>query len=308
VAMVLLFLAYLISRRALRRNGAGAYAVMALILLEAWWNVPRGYDAGYIFLKLVPLFIGLLAVISLLVGRRGAALLLVLVFVISFLGIDLRSPRGLAPRTDPYVAAPYLRTLQRLGPQPFEYRVMGGYGVLMPNYAGAEGLFDLRYINALAPQNFIEFRRRSLQRPIPGEESAGTALWFTGISMRIIRTLDGRGRPRYEVAERGIEKDILEGLPYYSLMGVRYLLMPPWFSADDAFAARFDLIHEGDVKIYENRAALPRAFVTRHYGAGAAGALTLETGVLGKGGDGSFRKAAIEKYGANSVEREPIPC
>ena len=296
-AAVILIASFLTAFYSFRRGDAPLLAgIIPLAALELWWDMPRGYGAGWLYLKSIPFALGLLGVIMFSRKRPGAFYALTFVSLASFLLIDLKSPQGLPKRFDPFTEPPYVKFLKD---KPGEFRVAGGYGVLVPNYAGAAGLKDLRYINALVDPGFLEFRRAHLQGVVPLEELGGSALWFTGMPQRITVNYDATAGVYYKFTERGFEKDLIEKLPYYSMMGVRFILLPSWVDIkEEKWAGRLQLIYDKEIRVYENPEALPRAFVVFGEGVDLPGPEILQSRLVRKTG---IREASIKEYLANSV-------
>ncbi|MCR4288311.1 MAG: YfhO family protein [Deltaproteobacteria bacterium] len=271
------------------RTGKGVHALIPLAALELWWDVPRGYGEGFLLLKFVLFAIGLIVVFLAVTEKKGAAIAAAVMFLAAFLYLDSSSPYGLAKRHAPFNEPPYVSFLKA---NKDEFRVMGGSGVLFPNYAGSAGLKDLRYIYALAPGNLIQFRYKNLETPVQNAEMAASALWFTGMPEHITENFTQEKGLSYGFSYKGIEEDIAEKLPYYSFMGVRFMLMPSSFANKEQalLKAGLKLVYDKEIRIYENLSAFPRAFVT--YPADAkAGSIIAE-------------KALIREYRANSVAIE----
>jgi len=163
--------------------------------------------------------------------------------------LDTRSPRGFLDRYDPFTPPPYIEALKGAGGHG---RVMGGHGVLFPNYASAVRIEDIRYINSLSPAPLHEFKNRYLET----EDVYYHSLWFTGSRSR------GVG---------AIEESIIRNLKYYSFLGVKYIILP----SEIDFNQTAELIYpdwderpffplsysDKSVSIYLNEYATPRAFV-----------------------------------------------
>lgn len=268
------------------RTGKGLNALIPLAALELWWDVPRGYGEGFLLLKFVPFAIGLIVVFFVVTGGKRGSIAAGVMFLAAFLYIDSSSPYGLAKRRDTFNEPPYVSFLKA---NKDEFRVMGGGGVLFPNYAGSAGLKDLRYIYALAPGNLVGFRYKNLETPVQNAEMAASALWFTGMPEHITENYDKEKGVYYGISYKGVEEDIAEKLPYYSFMGVRFILMPSSFAfkEQDLLKTGLKLVYDKEIRIYENPSAFPRAFVT--YPAEAkAGSIIAE-------------KALIKEYRANRV-------
>ncbi|TAN63659.1 hypothetical protein EPN18_01740 [bacterium] len=298
------------------KKGIGIYGLIALGMVELWWNVPRGYAYDWIYYKLALAVIGLTAAFLFLIkkekARCFAAGVMSVIFLAAFLKMDAMSPNGFPERFNPFKnEPPYISFLKgREG----SYRVMGGYGILMPNYAGSVGLYDLRYINALVSKEYKDFRNNSLLvDDIANVEREGSALWFTGMPQWITLNHDEKIGRHYKMANKGVEKDITARLPDYSLMGVRYILMPPEVDLNKGSRYNLPLIYDKEVRVYENPYAFPRAFVadleaeaiTRIEKADPAAAnITLDKALFNvgaRGGRDGIKEAVIKEYGANKA-------
>ena len=245
------------------RKGRALEALIPLALIELWWAIPRGYDSGWSYLKCVPLVLGFYIAVQFYKGRRKNAALTVLLLFASVLLIDHYSPKGLPDRYDTFAPAPYVEFLKEQAP---EERVAAGHGILYPNFASALGINDIRYADSLATDTFREYRERYLQ-PVYARDKGPSSHWFTG-------------RPEVRVGSKeqpilyghGIEQDIIEQLPYYSLLSMRYIILPSTIDMNrvaqltkrtSKAPLEFERVYsDSDVSIYENSAALPRAYVT----------------------------------------------
>ena len=219
-------------------NRKAAWGMGALAVLELWFYIPKGYNLPWQYLTLIPLFLGLPLVFALVRGKGRWAVLFALIPVLSFCIIDATAPKGLPQRYDPFTEAPYVRFLRETAGY---YRIAGGEGVLMPNYASALGVYDVRAINALSVDSYQHYVENSL---LPGPHTVPIdRLWFTGI-------------PDYLKPEKlSFYQEIQERAPFYSFLGVKYILAPSRVSID------MPLVYDGEVKVYENPSVLPRAFL-----------------------------------------------
>ncbi|MEK7678555.1 MAG: YfhO family protein, partial [Deltaproteobacteria bacterium] len=127
----------------------------------------------------------------------------------------------------------------------------------------------------------------NLETPVQNAEMAASALWFTGMPEHITENYAQEKGLSYGFSYKGIEEDIAEKLPYYSFMGVRFILMPSSFAFKEQalLKAGLKLVYDKEIRIYENLSSFPRAFVTYPTGA--------------KAGSMSAEKALIKEYGAN---------
>jgi hypothetical protein len=230
------------------RKKTGNYGIIALCALELWWAVPRGYDPMWLILKWVPFSIGLLMSFLFLKEKLYRAFFGGLFFLVSFLFLDVTSPHGFPEKSDPFRPAPSAPYVDFLKNRPGMYRSVGAYGVLFPNFASS--------VNSLTPKTYHDYRTRYLHMDIIDEEPV-SSLWFTGRPERCmaVRRRDNPGHI-CETFLRSVEEDIGERLPGYSLLGVKYIILP---KAHDM--SGFPLIYDKEVRIYENPFALDRAFV-----------------------------------------------
>lgn len=259
----IVFCFYICQRHIMSRSPL--WPAVLVILIELWWAVPRGYGHSWLVYKWVPFAAGIIAVIFVMAGMRGPAFAGAAVFIISALVIDGLSLQGLPPRQDPFREAPYISFIKsRAG----HGRVMGGYGVLFPNLAGAAGLADVRYVNSLVPLQYHSFRS-SLLHAEPYDEWPLIALWFTGSpeSARAVGNSAGsapagskRG-PRYALSIRPVEADIEKRLKNYSLLGVKYFIMPEGSDYMKTLGNGLHLIYDKEAMVYENANALGRAYM-----------------------------------------------
>lgn len=293
-----------------KREG-GLIAMVPLALIEAWWAIPRGYDYNSLLLKLIPLMAGLMATLFFYKGRSRATAVSIAVFLAAFIYVDLSASKGFPERRDPFKYPPYVGFIKDRGDNG---RVLGGYGVLFPNYASASGIQDIRYINSLQVDTFQHFRAEHLSGAQDVDSSP--SLWFTG-------------RPEYRsiggvFKRRPIEDDLFRHLPYYSFMGVRYIILPKGRELSPpsgAGAHPFNRVYDREVRIYENPEALGRAFISRRVvqtggykeaqaliaskgfanGVVAAVEKTAPSWFPGEATGHSAGKVEITDYGANTV-------
>jgi hypothetical protein len=276
------------------RRGLSLVSLIPLGILELWWAVPRGYGFEWLFLKAIPLVIGGYTISLFLRKHRSMAIAGTFLFFLAFMLLDMNSPRGMPERHDPFREAPYVRYLKKSGG---DGRVLAGYGVLFPNFASAVGLTDIRYINSLAINSFQDFRNTRLHtfHPTEGESSS---LWFTG-RPEVFTDIGENDK----LLKRGIEKDFIGRLENYSLLGVKYLILPKGVDMNKAAAlkSRFDgleprefpLVYDREVRIYENTEALPRAYMA--FDVGQSGGYMEAQAALDNPGFEPGRSVVIEK-------------
>lgn len=229
-------------------------ALVGLAGLELWYLLPRGYGSDERTLMLAPLALGGIAVALIAWSRpRTAVPFVVLAFVLG-LGIDATALHRLPARANPLEQSDYPALVSRAD---FAVRISGVDGFLMPNFASAAGLYDVHYITALEPESFHQFRSRFLQQE-PVFDEASSSLWFTGLpDQDVLVGNEGVRRSRAAL------EDIAAKLPYYSLLGVRYLVGPPGLRPP-AGSDLHPSSQDSNFTLLENPSALPRAFVVHH--------------------------------------------
>jgi len=232
---------------------SGLYALIALALNELWFVIPKGYPPEFLYFKLIPFFIGLIVVWQCGKQRWKKALIGTSIVAFAYGGIDYIAPHGLPDQADPFSPPPYVDFLQE---QEGQFRVAGAGGVLMPNFASAVGLYDVRYVSSLSIATYQHFVNHFLRRePLPFYH----ALWFTGLSR------DSNALVPIDVNKftQEAEKDIRAQLKFYSVLGVKYFIMPSssHLQIKEGGASNFRLVYDQEVKIYENIKVLPRTFV-----------------------------------------------
>ncbi|HLF44422.1 MAG TPA: YfhO family protein, partial [Acidimicrobiia bacterium] len=145
----------------------------------------------------VGLVIVVLAV--LLRGWRPAAWVAALVVVVELLVL---APFGIyGDRRDPFASNPLVETLDQLMDDEPEARIFGFDAVMFPNVAGAYGLQDVRYLDALNVERYVEYVRTFLS-------PSGRREWFVG--------------GPYASVEQAFASYLDN--PMFDLLGVRWLL------------------------------------------------------------------------------------
>jgi len=141
----------------------------------------------------------------------------------------LFAPGAYAPRADPFRPPPWLATLRSgLAANPLS-RVFGFDKKLYPNTAGALGIQDVRVLDGLDVQRYATFIDAFVTR------------------------FDGR-----LTGDDATPGDI-EANPMFDLLGARFVLAGTTPVSEGN--GQFRSVEHGDVSIFENTHALPRAFV-----------------------------------------------
>lgn len=286
-------------------GSALAVALLALLLIERWFPIPRGYDPVFLAARLVPVALGLAAAALVVLGRRMGAGGLAILAVAGALVLDPMAPAGLPDRVDPAAAPPVVQFLrERAGHD----RLMGDRSVLAPNYASVFGLYDVRHVDALAVEWFHHYVTTALETQ---PRRWWHTLWFIGDP-------DRQAAPSAPVpGVSPLEEDLRARLRGYSLAGVRYIVAPRLMDLNRAAATeadRFPLVYDREVLVYENRSAFPRAFAVSRWESASGGAAALartltaefdprreavvEGRVSGSGHDGTVK---IAEYGATHL-------
>ena len=194
-------------------------ALILLAIVELWFLIPRGYDAPFLALKLIPLAVGIMAAISLARGRTALTAAMASLAVFSIVSLDFMSPKGFPDRQDPFISKPYVEFIKE---DPGLYRVMGTNGALMPNFAGAVGLPDVRFVNSMVARPYNDFSKHLTGYPLSQVDSG--SLQFTGLSQVVpeLSTLPDV----YKWATFPMREAFIHQLPFYSLLSVKYLVTP----------------------------------------------------------------------------------
>lgn len=253
------------------KNKSSLYALLALALLELWVWLPRGYALGSMRFKSGLFIFGLFVILAVWKNKWAWAKIGGFLFLLLFLFLDIAAPDGLPQRSDPFTAPPFVNYLKNQGGY---WRVMGDTTTLMPNWASAFGLMDVRYVNETGTINWYRYYRRySLDDTLLDWSTLSP--WFTGRKFYYPEVKDFTERTDLcpvltfsefmETKERDFVEDKIRSLlPFYSLLGVRYILT----SAPDInknirqeSPLYFPPVYNGEVNIFENQAALKRAFI-----------------------------------------------
>lgn len=234
---VLFTVAFLITNYRHKKNLL--LSIIFLSILELWFCIPKGMDFNWRTLELIPFIIGIFSVFTLINEKWVLSVIGIIIAVIFAIFIDIRSPHGFPKRCNVFVEKPYIKFLQY---QKGYYRIVGAEGILIPNFAGAFGIFDVRYIDALSPASYQNYADNYLLK-FPNVSDTDR-LWFTGIP-------DGK-----RGMEASIYRSIVDNLVFYSFLGVKYILTP------SSASLNLPLAYNREIKIYENPFCLPRIFIT----------------------------------------------
>jgi Bacterial membrane protein YfhO len=151
-------------------------------------------------------------------------------------------------RYDPFTEPPYVRFLHR---DTSEYRVLGLNFVLHPNSFMAVGLEDVRGLTATTVKRYWTYVSTFVHsQPRPR---------FTRASISDVAGSSSAGRP-------------LAGNAMLDLLNVKYVLTPTDLPIDltqrlpdgTPLSDQFRQVYTGEVNIYQNLDAFPRAFVVHH--------------------------------------------
>jgi hypothetical protein len=214
------------------------YAIVALGIVELWFFIPRGYDAYYLYWKLVPFVAALIGVFALARNRRYWAVSAFFCMVATYTWIDIKASHGLPERCNPFNQPPYVDFIKK--DNDFG-RIMALGGTLMPNFASVFQLHDIRYVNALSVEDYHRHRGH-LFSPNSRSPQASSSLWFTGIE-----------ESDSELAA------LRDNLPHCWLLGVKYILTP-----DSTNLNSLPVVYQGEVNIYKMPFFVPRVFVAHH--------------------------------------------
>jgi len=234
---ILSTLCFLFSKYKGNRTKNFILSILLLLIFELWFYIPQGMDFFWRTLKLIPFLFGILSIWALMKEKKFWKFLGIIAIIANIL-IDVSSPRGMPDRHNLFLKQPYIKFLEE---QKGYYRVIGGDGILIPNFASAFGIFDIRYIDSMSPlvyQNYVD--NHLLKAP---HNFITDRLWFTGLP-----DVNKNFTP-------SIYEEIEINLPFYSFLGVKYILSPKKINSD------FPLIYDKEIKIYENPFCLPRIFI-----------------------------------------------
>ena len=219
-------------------------AVSAAILVRLNEAVIPRFSRAHVEATVGPSVVAAVLVCALLLVRRlpasarGAALCLAV-----FVELFALAPHGVfATRYDPLAEPPFVRALQDRQQREGPFRVFATGGLLFPNFATAFHLDDIRMLDALYPTRYFEYVRAFLADDVTDRYTGG---------------LGSTEKPTRIASNKWLD-----------LANVRFVIVPPgedpgggralWRGMD---ARQYVLVYHGEVDIYENRRAMPRAFV-----------------------------------------------
>jgi hypothetical protein len=327
LVLLLCSLLFLFKARDAGNRYSLAAAVAALTILELWWAVPRGWGADWLVVKWIPAALGMIAVVLFFVRYFKSAAVLTLLFTALFLYFDSASTRGLPERQDPFVPAPYVEFIKKNAPYA---RTLGAYGTLFPNFASALKLYDVHYVNSLVSSEYHDFKDYLYAERF--KEGPNSELWFTGRPERSVEREAATGPGAiYNKVSRPVENDIAFRLKSYSLLGVKYFVLPSDESLTKGGFSRFvneeggplfPLVYDKEVRIHENPYALDRAYVvhstvvaggyeeaqkivaSRSFDIRETAVVEAELDFLPAVAESAFAAARITEYGMNFVKVE----
>ena len=259
-ACIVLFVGALISDR-VSRDRSLAPALLCLIVIEMTWYIPRGMPYSQqmiqsawmmIAISLLCMLVSLRTTLALRIPRlklpccgalriRAPVLAIFLVAVlIGQVAVSDTSPYGFPHRYDPFREAPYITFLrQNVG----SYRVYSIEYTLVSSYAGIYGIQTLGIVSAFNVDTFGAFARSYLD-----SQKLGTILdsefmrpWPSGLGNDVV--------------------ELQKNKRFYDLMGVRYIVA----RSNLTEILSLPLVYSGEVMIYENPDAYPRAFLATRY-------------------------------------------
>lgn len=217
------------------------YGYILLSLFELMFYIPKGMGFPYTAYKFIPFILGVIAVVLLTKRKWSLALAGIILAVVLSTCINVLSPYGFPERHDIFKKPNYVKFLE----EKKDYgRIVADGGMLMPNFASAYSLYDIRYINSLSPllyQNYVD--NHLLKEP---HAWITDRLWFTGIA------------DLHKKKRRSIYQEINENLLYYSYLGVKYII------GNRSLQSNFPLAYNKEVKIYENPYAFERAYLAKN--------------------------------------------
>lgn len=234
--------------RGLRARAVGAavltLAAYAAIMVRLNESLLPRFSHAHLLATVVPAAAIAVLLCALLLARRlpaparGAALCLAV-----FAELFVLAPHGIFPtRYDPLVKPPFVQYLldRQQGEGPF--RVFATGGLLYPNFATAFHIDDIRMLDALYPERYLEYVQAFLAENVTDRYTGGYG------------STEAQSRIAWN--------------KWLDLANVRFVIVPSGHNPREGQTERrepgprqYVPVYRGEVDIYENRRALPRAFV-----------------------------------------------
>jgi len=277
-SLLILALAIYLTHSFLKNQNKGAlYGLFGLALLELWLWVPRGYDFSSMRFKFGLFIFGLIFILPVLIKRKWPLVSIgSSIFFLLYILLDVIAPYGLPQRYNTFTEPPYIRYLKE---QSGYWRVMGDTSALMPNWASAFEISDLRHVVETGTISWYHYYRKNNLDNIHGYFGV-LSHWFTGGNYEDKKTESDLKHieinkdlcPSLTISkflnfgkQDHVENKLRTFLPFYSLLGVRYILtsapdINENIEKDNSFY--FPQIYKGEVNIFENRSVFPRVFIT----------------------------------------------
>ena len=169
-------------------------------------------------------------------SRLGKNVFPLIVILIALFELFLYTPnpgprKGRNERYDIFTEAPYVRYLRAHADG---QRTVGMDGLLYPDFGTVYGLRDIRVLDGLTDRSYMELIASSFPLPDPPDR-------FTG--------------------DEGISLSDPSTRRILNLLCVRYVLAAPKAGGGASPPVSLPLVYDREVRIYENRTALPRAFL-----------------------------------------------
>jgi len=215
------------------------YGLFFLVLAELWFCIPRAMDVVWTGYKSIPFACAVASALFVCRNKRLPAGLMITVAAIVAVLIDIVAPWGFPRRADPFPETPCIRFLKEHTKE--HSRIIAGDNILMPNYASAYRLPDIRYADSMSPKEFQSYVNNHLLTT--AHRAPTQQLWFSG------RADDFKTNPP------SIYDEIISHRRYYDFLGLAYVV------AVCSVDMGWPLVYDAEVKIYENPNRFPRAYI-----------------------------------------------
>jgi hypothetical protein len=207
----------------------------------------------------VALGAAVLAAVVILIGQGSTGKLAAWVCLALVMAeLLLLAPSGIYPdRYDTFARPPFVAFLQAKENEGGRSRIFGTAGLLYPDDASAFNLDDIRTLNALYPERYFRYIQQFIS-PTVADRFVGSTEWNAG---------EGEAK----IADN----------PMLDLLGVQYVIAPngatPEFanSSKPGMTEQFKPVYDGEVRIYQNTQAFPRAFAVSRVRAASSGEAAL---------------------------------